>query len=122
DCELADHIPGLPSLDDIVIGGQDTEALKAFYEKYGFKGLVKQLEVHDVPPELIEEHRSRKKVGPGGKRPEGAFEEPDLSGLSQAANLQYDTIFTWAQFDEWLAKVEAAELVAVATETSSLDE
>jgi DNA polymerase-1 len=41
DCELTDYIPGLPSLDDIkVTDGQDTEGLKAFYEKYGFKGLV----------------------------------------------------------------------------------
>jgi DNA polymerase I len=121
DCDLKDHIPGLPELEDIAVkDGQDTEGLKAFYERYGFKGLVKQLEVHDVPPELIEEHKSRKKVGSGAGG--GLFEEPDLSGISQASNLQYDTIFTWAQFDEWLAKVEAAELVAVDTETSSLDE
>ncbi|HMA06975.1 MAG TPA: 5'-3' exonuclease H3TH domain-containing protein, partial [Ramlibacter sp.] len=115
DCDLKDHIPGLPELEDIAVrDGQDTEALKAFYERYGFKGLVKQLEIHDVPPELIEENQSRRKVGPGP----GMFEEPDLSGLSQATNLRYDTLFTWAQFDEWLARVEAAELVAVDTETS----
>ena len=122
DCELTDYIPGLPSLDDIkVTDGQDTEGLKAFYEKYGFKGLVKQLETHDVPPELIEEHKRTRKVGTG-QPAGGLFDEPDLSGISQASNLQYDTIFTWAQLDEWLAKIEAAELVAVDTETSSLDE
>ncbi|MCY7317834.1 MAG: DNA polymerase I, partial [Ramlibacter sp.] len=115
DCDLADHIPGLPELQDIVIGGQQVDALKAFYERYGFKGLVKQLDTHDVPPELIEEHLSRKKVG-------GLFEEPDLSGLSQATNLHYDTIFTWAQFDDWLARIDSAQLTAVDTETSSLDE
>jgi DNA polymerase I len=120
DCDLKDFIPGLPSLEDIAVtGGQNVEALKAFYEKYGFKGLVKQLEIHDVPPELIEEHRSKKKVGPGSG---DLFEEPDLSGMSQAATLHYDTIFTWAQFDEWMAKLEAAELAAIDTETSSLDE
>lgn len=122
DCDLKDHIPGIPSLEDIVIGGQDTEALKAFYEKYGFKGLVKQLETHDVPPELIEEHKSGKKVGPGAAGPRGLFEEPDLSGLSKVTNLQYDTIFTWEQFEPWLARIEAADLVALDTETDSLDE
>ncbi|HWP10445.1 MAG TPA: DNA polymerase I, partial [Ramlibacter sp.] len=61
------------------------------------------------------------KVGPG-PGPAGLFEEPDLSGLSQAANLQYDTIFTWAQVEEWLARLEAAELAAIDTETNSLDE
>ncbi|MES3002992.1 MAG: DNA polymerase I [Pseudomonadota bacterium] len=121
DCDLGEYIPGLPALEDIVIGGQDTEALKAFYERYGFKGLVKQLEVHDVPPELIEEHKSRKKVGAGPGSGD-LFAEPDLSGISQASNLHYDTIFTWAQLDEWMARLEAAELAAVDTETSSLDE
>ena len=121
DCELGDHIPGLPELDDIVIGGQQVDALKEFYERYGFTGLVKQLDTHDVPPELIEEHRSRKKVGVGAGSG-GLFEEPDLSGQSQATNLHYDTIFTWAQFDDWLARIDSAELTAVDTETSSLDE
>ncbi|HWI81795.1 DNA polymerase I [Ramlibacter sp.] len=120
DCDLKDHIPGLPALQDLkVVDGQHTDELKAFYERYGFKGLARQLEVHHVPPELIEEHRSRKRLGAGG-RPE--FQDPDLSGRSQATNLQYDTIFTWPQFDEWLARIEAAELVALDTETSSLDE
>jgi len=120
DCDLKDHIPGFPELEDIVIGGQDVEKLKAFYERYGFKGLVKQLETHDVPPELLEEHKSRKKVGPGESG--GLFDEPDLSGLSQATNLHYDTIFTWDAFAPWLARIEAAALVALDTETNSLDE
>ena len=120
DCELADHIPGLPQLEDLkVVEGQDTQALKAFYERYGFKGLARQLDVHDVPPELVEEHRRQRTVGTG-EAP--GFQEPDLTSRSQVTNLQYDTIFTWAQFDEWLARIESAELVALDTETSSLDE
>src|SRR5207253_6967603 len=58
-CDLKDHIPGFPELEDIVIGGQDVDRLKEFYERYGFKGLVKQLEEHAVPPELIEEHKKK---------------------------------------------------------------
>ena len=120
DCELADHIPGLPQLEDLkVVEGQDTQALKAFYERYGFKGLARQLDVHDVPPELVEEHRRQRTVGTG-EAP--GFQEPDLTSRSQVTNLQYDTIFTWAQFDEWLGRIESAELVALDTETSSLDE
>ncbi|MBC7602208.1 MAG: DNA polymerase I, partial [Ramlibacter sp.] len=122
DCDLKDYIAGLPSLDDIAVtDGQDTQALKSFYERYGFKGLSKQLDMHDVPPELIEDQRSKKKVG-AGPGPMGLFDEPDLTGLSQAANLHYDTIFTWEQFDSWLARLEASELAAIDTETSSLDE
>jgi DNA polymerase-1 len=119
-CDLKDHIPGFPELEDIQIGGQDVEKLKEFYERYGFKGLVKQLEEHAVPPEMLEEHakQARKQRAPSG----GLFEEPDLSGLSQATTLHYETIFTWPEFDTWLGRIEAAALVALDTETDSLDE
>lgn len=118
-CDLKDHIPGLPELEDIRIAGQDVEKLKVFYDQYGFKGLVKQLEEHDVPPELLEEHKKQAR----GARPQaGLFEEPDLSGLSQATTLHYETIFTWEEFDKWVERIEAAALVALDTETDSLDE
>ncbi|MGE0097599.1 MAG: DNA polymerase I [Hydrogenophaga sp.] len=117
DCDLGEYIEGLPSLEAITIGGQDTDALKAFSEKYGFKGLVKALEQHDVPPELIEERKSR-----SGNAGPGLFDEPDLSGTTKATNLKYDTILDWALFDDWLARIQAAELVAIDTETTSLDE
>ena len=119
ECDLKDHIPGLPSLEDIVIGGQDTERLKAFYERYGLKGLVRQLEVHEVPPELIGEHKQREPAAPGQG---GLFQEPDLSSRSQVTNLQYETVLTWEQLDTLLAQLDAAELVALDTETNSLDE
>jgi DNA polymerase-1 len=119
DCDLKGHIAGFPDLQDIAIGGQDSEQLKAFYERYGFKGLVKQLESHEVPPEQLEES-GRKKRAPAP--PGGLFAEPDLSGLSQATTLRYETVFTWEQFDTWLARIAAASLVALDTETDSLDE
>ncbi|MBC7435669.1 MAG: DNA polymerase I [Bdellovibrionales bacterium] len=118
DCDLTSYIEGLPSLEAVTIGGQDTEAIKVFSEKYGFKGLVKSLQLHDVPPELIGEHKGKR----GGGGTPGLFDEPDLSGTTQATNLQYDTILTWPMFDDWLARVQAADLVAVDTETTSLDE
>ncbi|HZY15252.1 MAG TPA: 5'-3' exonuclease H3TH domain-containing protein, partial [Ramlibacter sp.] len=86
DCDLKDHIPGFPALEDIVIGGQDVEQLKVFYERYGFKGLVKQLEEHDVQPEELQEHQRRKRVA-GPPPATGPLAEPDLSGLSQATTL-----------------------------------
>jgi DNA polymerase I len=115
DCDLKDHIPGLPELEDIVIGGQDTERLKAFYERHGFKGLVRQLELHEVQPEELRHEQARQPAL-------GGLQEPDLSGLSQVTNLQYDTILTWEQLDALLPRLQAAPLVALDTETNSLDE
>jgi DNA polymerase-1 len=40
----------------------------------------------------------------------------------QATNLKYDTILTWDALDTWLARLMAADLAAVDTETTSLDE
>ena len=123
DCDLREHLPHLPALDDIVLGGQDSEALKAFYERYGFKGLARQLDAHAQP----EEEKGRKPRGhdPAQRRGPDLFDEPEgltASGTSPTSNLHYETVLTWAQFDAWLAQIEAADLVAVDTETTSLNE
>ena len=124
DCDLSEHMEGLPSLEAITIGGQDSDALKVFGEKYGFKGLVKTLMQLDVPPEQIEEHQAKAQTkGRAGSGSPGLFDEPDLSGSAErTTNLKYDTILTWAMFDDWLQRVQAADLVALDTETTSLDE
>ncbi|MDP3414258.1 MAG: DNA polymerase I, partial [Polaromonas sp.] len=129
DCDLVDYIEGLPAMESIAMGPQQTEALKDFYEKYGFKGLVRQIEVESTPPELI--------GGPGGRhaQPTAKAADPSSPGLFDApavadtpplaqrpTNLRYDTVLSWELFDTWLAKIEAAELVALDTETTSLDE
>jgi DNA polymerase I len=135
DCALDGYIEGLPAMESIAIGGQQTEALKVFYEKYGFKGLVKQIDVESTPPELIggAERRqprpssslSSSASSSSSPNSPGLFDEPSLLDTplaERASNLKYDTILTWEMFDSWLAKIEAAELVAVDTETTSLDE
>ncbi len=121
DCDLREHLPRLPALDDIVLGGQDSEALKAFYERYGFKGLARQLDEHAQP----EEEKGRKPRGGTAARGPDLFDVPEgpvAGGTREATNLQYETVLTWAQFDAWMARIEAADLVAVDTETTSLDE
>ncbi|RYF78785.1 MAG: DNA polymerase I, partial [Comamonadaceae bacterium] len=125
DCDLAGHVGSLPSLEGLPVGAPQNAELKPFYEKYGFKSLVKALEAQRVPPELIEENK-KKSATKAGDDQSGLFDEPAeiaaLEAAAPASNLKYDTIFTWEQFDPWLAKLDAAELVAVDTETTSLDE
>ncbi|SFU88763.1 DNA polymerase I [Polaromonas sp. YR568] len=131
DCDLVEYIAGLPALDAIAMGAQQTDALKAFYEKYGFKGLVRQIDTESTPPELIggPEGRHTKpaaKAAVANPDAPGLFDEPAAAPeaplAERASNLKYDTIFTWEAFDRWLTKLEAAELVALDTETTSLDE
>ncbi|HYW57594.1 MAG TPA: DNA polymerase I [Polaromonas sp.] len=127
DCDLIDHVDGLPALDAIAMGAQQTEALKDFYEKYGFKGLVRQIGIETTPPELLggAEGRHAPTASKGTDGSPGLFDEPvtpDAPLAQRNTNLEYDTVFTWEALDRWLAKIDAAELVAVDTETTSLDE
>ncbi|MES1980611.1 MAG: DNA polymerase I [Pseudomonadota bacterium] len=136
DCELAEYIDGLPALDAIAMGAQQTDELRDFYEKYGFKGLVRQIDVESTPPEMVGglegRHPPAKKAAPADSGSPGLFDEPaertaadahaDVPLAERTTNLRYDTILSWDLFDAWLAKIEAAELVALDTETTSLDE
>ncbi|PKO30743.1 MAG: DNA polymerase I [Betaproteobacteria bacterium HGW-Betaproteobacteria-9] len=125
DCDLNGWVPDMPALDAIRIGQPQTEPLKAFYETYGFKGLAKALgggEASSLP------RPSGERAGVRGAPTNDLFSEAETAEASEApatpssSNLAYDTILTWDLFNTWLAKVEAADLVAVDTETTSLDE
>ncbi|MEN9383162.1 MAG: hypothetical protein RL323_305 [Pseudomonadota bacterium] len=105
DCDLAAYLPRLPALDELAIQARDTAQLKAFYERFGFKGLVKSLEQNTVavqPPHTSD-----------------LFSETPPAPVDRAVH--YETVLTWPQFERWLAKLQAAELVAFDTETTSLD-
>jgi DNA polymerase I len=103
DCDLSAQLPGLPSFDGIGLADQDDVALKAFSERFGFKGLARALAVAPVDDatSLLDE----------APAPTAAPRET-----------HYDTVQTWEVLDAWLAKAQAAELVALDTETTSLDE
>ncbi|MDZ7921606.1 DNA polymerase I [Rhodoferax sp.] len=122
DCDLHDWLPGLPAMDSIAVGAEDTGALVTFYEKYGFKGLAKSLGGGGDAP--VPPAKALKAAMPSDAAP-GLFDEPGDTAQVQAprtSNLNYDTVLTWEAFDAWLAKLQAAELVALDTETTSLDE
>jgi len=115
DCDLNGWVPDLPAIDSIAIGAEDTASLRDFYEKYGFKGLARALG-GDVPAPAP---RKAKSAEPG------LFDEPEepvAATASKVSSVSYETILDWEAFNRWLARLEAAELVALDTETTSLDE
>ncbi|MFZ3129051.1 MAG: DNA polymerase I [Rhodoferax sp.] len=124
DCDLNGYVPGLPAMDFIAMGAQNTGALRDFYEKYGFKGLARALEDNGAGPaaSAAEGAATKRAASPRAKPHEpGLFDEPAAVN-SALGTLAYDTVFDWPAFDAWLARLEAAELVALDTETNSLDE
>ena len=136
DCDLNGWVPDLPALDAISVGDMDTAALAGFYEKYGFKGLARALGAgngNGVRASSASLRGSDPISGAGAdsnsavqNREPGLFDDPEPGSESPAAprvgTVSYDTILTWDAFDRWLAKVQTAELVALDTETTSLDE
>ena len=71
----------------------------------------------EAAPELMQEQQATRRGETGG-----LFDEPAPTINREATNLKYDTIFTREALDTWLARLMAADLAAVDTETTSLDE
>ncbi|MFP8834219.1 DNA polymerase I [Hydrogenophaga sp. XSHU_21] len=141
DCDLNGFVPGLPSLETLRVCDPDQAALKGFYEQYGFKGLAARagganarsgVDTSSVRAEPVEAPAEEWVGGPstGSGRTEGAGTEggqtagADVDAPPERPRipLRYDTILTWDQFYTWLARLQSAELTALDTETTSLDE
>ncbi len=151
DCDLDGWMPDLPALDSIATGTMDTVALAIFYEKYGFKGLARALgggsavgpnngrsgfgvDGKGVRASFASLRGSDPISVAGSDLNSGYKAERDLfddleppapapaPAPSRTTDLRYDTILTWEDFDKWFARVQAADLVALDTETTSLDE
>ncbi|NCT96427.1 MAG: DNA polymerase I [Comamonadaceae bacterium] len=117
DCDLNGFVPGLPALDAVRLGEPDHQALQAFYDRYGFKSLAAKAAAGQEAPVAP----GSTAVAPGAT--EGLFDDPPAPASGQARPaLKYDTILSWDLFDTWLARLQAAELTALDTETTSLDE
>jgi DNA polymerase-1 len=80
------------AMDDLVPGTADVAALRELYSRFELRTLLRQLDQDQ------------------GETP-----------MKQAASADYDVVLTWDAFDEWLERILAADLVAVDTETTSLD-
>jgi DNA polymerase-1 len=127
DCDLDGHVPGLPALDAVAVKGQETEALREFYERYGFKGLAKSLGggAGEAP---VDGGGGASPKGKAPAKPSGSpglfdeLEEPTTPQPSRVSNVAYETVMTWEAFDRWLAVISEAPLTALDTETNSLDE
>ncbi|CAM4299072.1 DNA polymerase I [Bordetella muralis] len=100
DCDLTGHVNTMADLEP---RQPDTGTLQALYEKYGFRSWLREL------------------TGDAERVPQG-----DARVIAEApaapAELRYQVIAGWPAFDEWMALVAEAPLVALDTETTSLDE
>ena len=89
------------SLEELELGPIDKEALLAVYREYELRNLIKELE--------------------SGGEESGAEGDEEGSAPAAAIETDYRCILDEAEFDEWLARLQAAQLFAFDTETTSLD-
>jgi len=115
DCDLNEYVPELPSLESIRLAPPNEADLLAFYEKYGFKGLVRSRGA-GAPESSASKSSAKAAFVPN----DDLFAEPEPV-VTVTGDKHYETILTWTQFDTWLPRLEAAECVAIDTETTSLD-
>jgi DNA polymerase-1 len=113
DCDLDGWVPGLPGLQAIATGKPDESALADFYQRFGFKSLARAL----ASPAAGGAASASK---PAALREPDLFDEPSAP-VARELSLHYDTILSWSAFDAWLARLHHADLVALDTETTSLD-
>jgi DNA polymerase-1 len=109
DCDLSGHHASI--LESLQQQPEDKAALKAFFEKMGFRSWLR-----DLNAELA--------AGTDSKQVDGDADDPVQNALFAAdtpVETHYETVLTEAQLDAWLAVIDGATLTSVDTETTSLD-
>ena len=122
DALLAADLPHLPALDDLRSLPPQTDELAAFYAEQGFKGLLSktQLSRQDLRPKSP---KTPEKTAPQHDLFGEVFADidADTDAPAQSVATQYETVLTEAQLQSWLGKIQAADITALDTETTSLD-
>ncbi len=112
DCPLPD------ALDDLKLGAIPPAPLKAFLDEHGFRSLSAKLDngaTPGGPPTLP-------RAGAASAPPTPpAPSTPALPAWSAIDRSLYETVTTVEALDRWIAEAKAAHVVAVDTETASLD-
>ena len=122
------------TLEELLPAQPDTERLRELYTKYELRAFLRQLDggsgggsaepaaaasaerAHPAGVGSAAQSGSAGSQTPVG-RPPGDVAAPTPHAVSR----NYETLVTWEDLERWLAKLRAAELIALDTETTSLD-
>ena len=110
DCDLSGHVADWPALEALALKPVDEAGLRDFYARYGFKTWLKEIEAT-----LAAQAAPAATDG-------GAAEVAAVTAATTAVvERQYETVLSLDALDAWIAKIGAAPLTAIDTETDSLD-
>jgi len=99
DCDLQAQVPDWSAL---AMNTSDAATLTELYERYGFRSWLREL------------------TGDATRIPSGDARVVAQTLPAAPAETAYECVTTWAAFDDWLARIQAAALVALDTETTAL--
>ncbi|MGB5012173.1 MAG: DNA polymerase I [Candidatus Dechloromonas phosphoritropha] len=102
---VARDLTNLPAPTALTVTERDIDTLRELYTRYQFRTWLGEIDGPEAAAAV----------------PARVSTPADAKPAATAITVHYETVFTWAQFDAWLAKIEAAELTALDTETTSLD-
>jgi len=104
DCDLSGHVDDWPAFESLALKPIDNERLREFYKRYGFKSLLKDLE-----------------ASMARSNPVAVPVSADLFAEAPPMEKRYEAVLDFAVLDRWIARLQAAPLAALDTETDSLD-
>ena len=110
DCDLSDHVSGLPQLGQLLLAEPQAEALAQFYVQYGFKSLAaKAIDASGEP-----------KPRPAPTLSPGLFDEPEPAAQS-ISEVVYETVLDEDHLLRWVKRIGSAPLTCIDTETTALN-
>ena len=114
DCDLPQP------LDDMALGPVPPEPLAAFLERHGFTSLLRRLDSGAGSPSRTTDLNPPKPTTAGEVTMAEANRQP-LPEMPPVDHAAYETVQTLERLEAWVARAFAARVVAVDTETTSLD-
>ena len=103
---VACDLSNLPAPTALTATERDNDTLRELYTRYQFRSWLNEIDGPQAAANI-----------PARESTPSAAQQPTPAAIA----VNYETVLTWPQFDAWLAKIEAAELTALDTETTSLD-
>ncbi|WP_370190614.1 DNA polymerase I [Qipengyuania sp.] len=117
---LKEDCPLPISLDDMKLEGVPHEPLAEFLSKHGFTSLLKRLDAGTGSPSRTTDLDPAKQDTTGAAASSEGNRQP-LPDFPSVDRSSYECVQTIERLEQWIERALAARLVAVDTETSSLD-
>lgn len=111
DVDLVAELPA--GVDDLLHRDKDRPRLGTLFKELGFRTFYRELG--------LDGEATPAAPAPSSAPEQGGLFEPEAADPAPPLARRYDTILDAAQLEQWLARLQAAELVSLDTETTSLD-